>query len=284
MVVTEKDSAPRILFSGEDFLLEDLPVGTRVIYPRPPLAGRAQPEAAIRYALNHPEGMEPLHALLEPGMKVTIAVDDISLPLPPMATPDVRQTILEIVLEMLADHGVDDVHIIIANSLHRRMTDGGDEADGRRRRSSTRTSRTATTTTTPRIPTAWSTLGQDRPRRGGRDQPPRRRERPRHLREHQPRADGRRPQVGGRRPVRLREPRGAPQAEDDPRVRQLHGPEAVGAATRASSASAAWSTSTSRSSTSRPRSTTGCSTARPAFLDEERGRLHRGRPAEVPGA
>ena len=28
-------------------------------------------------------------------------------------------------------------------------------------------------------------------------QPPRRRERPRHLREHQPRADGRRPQVGG---------------------------------------------------------------------------------------
>ena len=36
-------------------------------------------------------------------MKVTIAVDDISLPLPPMATPDVRQTILEIVLELLAD-------------------------------------------------------------------------------------------------------------------------------------------------------------------------------------
>ena len=46
--------------------------------------------------------MEPLHALLEPGMKVTIAVDDISLPLPPMATPDVRQTILEIVLEHAA--------------------------------------------------------------------------------------------------------------------------------------------------------------------------------------
>ena len=32
--------------------------------------------------------------------------------------------VLEIVLELLADHGVDDVHIIIANSLHRRMTDG----------------------------------------------------------------------------------------------------------------------------------------------------------------
>ena len=34
-----------------------------------------------------------------------------------------RQTILEIVLELLADSGVDDVHIIIANALHRRMTE-----------------------------------------------------------------------------------------------------------------------------------------------------------------
>ena len=80
-------------------------------------------KAAIRYALNHPEAMEPLHALLTPGMKVTIALDDISLPLPPMKTPDVRQQILEIVLELLADSGVDDVHLVIANALHRRMTE-----------------------------------------------------------------------------------------------------------------------------------------------------------------
>ncbi len=124
IVITEKGSPPRILFSGEDFLLEDLPVGTRVIFPRPPIEGVPNVKAAIRYAINHPEGMDPLHALLKPGMKVTIALDDISLPLPPMRTPDVRQTILEIVLELLADSGVDDVHIIIANALHRRMTDG----------------------------------------------------------------------------------------------------------------------------------------------------------------
>ena len=68
-------------------------------------------------------GCDPLFAQLEPGMRVTVAVDDISLPLPPMATPDIRQTILEIVLDMLAGHGVDDVHIIIATSLHRRMHD-----------------------------------------------------------------------------------------------------------------------------------------------------------------
>src|ERR671926_1576271 len=123
VVHIDRDSAPRIISSGMDFLLEDLPVGTRVIYPNAPVKGLANREAAIRYALNHPHDCDPLYAQLEPGMKVTIAVDDISLPLPPMRTPDVRQTILEIVLDLLADSGVDDVHIIIANSLHRRLTD-----------------------------------------------------------------------------------------------------------------------------------------------------------------
>lgn len=122
VVYIDHDSAPRIIFSGEDLLLEDLPVGTRVIYPKPPLEGLANPGAAIRYALNHPIDSDPLYAQLYPGMRVTIAVDDISLPLPPMTTPDIRQTILEIVLEQLDANGVDDVHIIIANSLHRHLT------------------------------------------------------------------------------------------------------------------------------------------------------------------
>src|SRR5258706_12620425 len=121
-VYIDSDSTPRIMPSGEDFILEDLPVGPRVLYSNPPMKGLPNREAAIRYALNHPLSCDPLFAQLEPGMKVTIAVDDISLPLPPMATPDIRQTVLEIVLDMLAGHGVDDVHIIIANSLHRKMT------------------------------------------------------------------------------------------------------------------------------------------------------------------
>jgi hypothetical protein len=123
VVYIDSDSAPRILFSGEDLLLEDLPIGTRVIYPKPPIEGLANPGAAIRYALNHPLGTDPLYAQLRPGMRVTIAVDDISLPLPPMVLPDVRQTIIEILLELLDANGVDDVHIIIANCLHRKMTE-----------------------------------------------------------------------------------------------------------------------------------------------------------------
>jgi hypothetical protein len=58
------------------------------------------------------------------GPKVTIAIDDISLPLPMMKTPDVRQSILEVVLDVLAGAGVQDVHVIIANSFHRRLTPG----------------------------------------------------------------------------------------------------------------------------------------------------------------
>ena len=123
VVTLDRDSAPRVLFSGEDLLLCDLPEGTRVVYPRPPMAAVPNRRAAIRYALNHPEGSDPLHARLRPGMKVTIALDDISLPLPPMRTPDLRQSVLEIVLELCADSGVDDIHLIVANSLHRRMTE-----------------------------------------------------------------------------------------------------------------------------------------------------------------
>jgi lactate racemase len=123
VVTIDTDSAPRVMFSGEDLLLEDLPVGTRVIYPKPPIAGLPNVKAAVRWAINHPEGSDPLHALLRPGMKVTVAIDDISLPLPPMRTPDVRQQILEVVLELLADSGVDDVHLVVAICLHRRMTE-----------------------------------------------------------------------------------------------------------------------------------------------------------------
>jgi len=122
-VTIDTDSAPRLIHFGEDFWEEDLPVGTRVIYPKPAIQGLPNPRGAIRHAINHPLGCDPLHAQLRPGMKVTIALDDISLPLPPMKTPEVRQIALEVVLELLADHSIDDVHLIVANSLHRKMTE-----------------------------------------------------------------------------------------------------------------------------------------------------------------
>src|SRR5260370_41071566 len=55
-------------------------------------------------------------------MTVVLATDDVCLPLPPMRRPDIRERVLSIVLQMMADHGVDDTEIIIATSVHRRMT------------------------------------------------------------------------------------------------------------------------------------------------------------------
>ncbi|HVB26896.1 MAG TPA: lactate racemase domain-containing protein [Mycobacteriales bacterium] len=111
-----------VVHEGEGFRLESFPLGTRVIYPPDPLPGIRDVNAAIREALLHPVDSEPLPALLRPGMRLTIAFDDLSLPLPPMRKPDIRQRVIEAVLTMAAEAGVDDVELVAANALHRRMT------------------------------------------------------------------------------------------------------------------------------------------------------------------
>ncbi len=118
-----ESSRQRFLFHyGEGFLWESLPVGTRVIYPPPPLEPFADLDAAIERALENPVNADPLSAQLRRGMKVTIAFDDLSLTLPPMQQPDVRQRIIEHILQKCAEKGVDDIHLIAAVGLHRKMT------------------------------------------------------------------------------------------------------------------------------------------------------------------
>ncbi|HXF57568.1 MAG TPA: lactate racemase domain-containing protein [Actinomycetota bacterium] len=118
----DERTPPLLVHEGEGFRLEKFPLGTRVVYPPDPLPPLRDVEGAIRRALLDPIDSEPLPALLRPGMRLTIAFDDISLPLPPMRRPDVRQRVIEQVLEMAARRGVDDVQLVVANSLHRRMT------------------------------------------------------------------------------------------------------------------------------------------------------------------
>jgi nickel-dependent lactate racemase len=111
-----------MFWRGENFSLEKLPAGrSRVIYPPEPLAPIDDIDGAIRSALLNPHDQDPLPTLLFAGMKLTIAFDDVSLPLPKMRTPDTRQRVIEAVLDLAADAGVDDVHIIAALGLHRRM-------------------------------------------------------------------------------------------------------------------------------------------------------------------
>ncbi|GAA4507207.1 hypothetical protein GCM10023191_065300 [Actinoallomurus oryzae] len=118
----DERTPPLLMHQGEGFRLERLPLGAKVIYPPDSLPGIRNVDAAIKHALLNPHGTEPLPELLTPGMRLTIVFDDLSLPLPPMQTPDVRQRIIEQVLEMAAAKGVDDVELIAGNALHRRMT------------------------------------------------------------------------------------------------------------------------------------------------------------------
>ena len=102
-----------LFWRGENFSLERLPAGrSRVIYPPEPLPGIEDPEGAIRNALLHPMDADPLPTLLKPGMKLTICFDDASLSLPKMRRPDTRQRIIEAVLELAAEAGVDGLIIV----------------------------------------------------------------------------------------------------------------------------------------------------------------------------
>src|SRR5271169_3831619 len=120
----DRSTPPTLFWHGEGYRLERLPAGSRVLYAPEPVDALTDPVHAIRRALDEPLGdAAPLRALLRPGMALTIAFDDVSLPLPPMRGPDVRQLVIEQVLEIAADAGVDDVVLIAALALHRRMTD-----------------------------------------------------------------------------------------------------------------------------------------------------------------
>src|SRR5438552_19015792 len=105
----DERTPPLLVHQGEGFGLQKFPLGSRVIYPPDSLRPIKDVTGAIRQALLEPLGTEPLPELLKPGLRLTIAFDDISLPLPPMQTPDIRGLIIEQVAAVAARRGVDDV-------------------------------------------------------------------------------------------------------------------------------------------------------------------------------
>ncbi len=121
----DRSTPPILTWHGDGFRLLRLPADrSRVIYAPEPEPGLGDPDEEIRRALLEPLGdSAPLPALLRSGMRLTIAFDDISLPLPPMRRPDNRQRVVEAVLDAAAAAGVDDVVLIAALALHRRMTE-----------------------------------------------------------------------------------------------------------------------------------------------------------------
>ncbi len=187
----DERTPPLLVHRGEGYRMQKFPLGTRVVYPPDPLPGIRDVPAAVRHALLNPVGdSKPLPELLFSGMKLTVAIDDISIPLPPMRTPDVRQPILEHVIELAARAGVDDLELIVATALHRRMT-----AAEIRRAVGERVYRSFYPEHLKNFdaedPQGLVEIGRTQRGRTGRDLHACRRERPDRLREHQPCCDGR---------------------------------------------------------------------------------------------
>src|SRR2546423_14603551 len=105
VIEVDRNTPPVMFHFGEGVRLEKLPLGSRIVYPPDPLEPIAHPERAVKRALAKPLDEDPLKSLLRPGMKLTIAFDDLSLPLPPMAAPDGRQLVMEEALAMAAEAG-----------------------------------------------------------------------------------------------------------------------------------------------------------------------------------
>lgn len=115
---------PLVVADGDAFRLERFPLGSRVVYPGDPIDPVPDVREAIATALDAPLESAPLAERLRPGMKLTIAFDDNTRPVPAMPAPDIRGRIIEAVLTRAAAVGVDDVELICANGLNRRLTPG----------------------------------------------------------------------------------------------------------------------------------------------------------------
>ncbi len=119
----DERTPPLLVHSGDGVLLERFPLGTRVVYPPQPRGGVDSVDAAIGAALDAPVGgSAPLASLLRPGMRLAISVQDLTAPSPRMRGRDVRGRILERVLSLAAAAGVDEVTLVVAGGLNRRLS------------------------------------------------------------------------------------------------------------------------------------------------------------------
>jgi hypothetical protein len=118
----DERTPPIVVPEGAGFRLERFPLGTEIGYAPEPLPGLDDVGEAISAALDLPLDSAPLGELLRPGMRLTIAFDDITTPTPRMRQPDIRGRIIEGVLSRAAAAGVDDVALVSAIGLNRRNT------------------------------------------------------------------------------------------------------------------------------------------------------------------
>lgn len=99
--------------------LQSFPHGTHVAYPNEDDTVIQDVPAAIAQACAEPKAGQPLGRLLRPGMRLTLVVTGLGAA--PMAD-DIRSRLVTHVLDAAASAGVDDVAVLVAVGLGRRLT------------------------------------------------------------------------------------------------------------------------------------------------------------------
>jgi hypothetical protein len=109
-----------LLFSGFDVRAPLIPDDARVLLPPIPLPEINDFKGAVERALAEPVEGPPLSQVLKPTSRITIVVDDPSLPVPPVSK-DCRREMLEAILHTTALAGVraHRLTLLVANGLSR---------------------------------------------------------------------------------------------------------------------------------------------------------------------
>ena len=118
-VLEVDDRTPALLVGdGAGGRLVRLPQGTQVVYPNEADQTLLDADRAIAAALAAPDGAEPLSSLLHPDTVLTIVVTGLAVA--PMAD-DIRQRIVEAVVDTAATARVADIRVLIPVGPGRRL-------------------------------------------------------------------------------------------------------------------------------------------------------------------
>jgi hypothetical protein len=114
-----------LTYSGNNLIAAQLPDSATVLYPPPAMPGTPKLEVAAeaRRAFENPLGMPPLRELVNARSRVLIAFDDNCQPFPMTSRPDFRELVIEELLAMLYEYGVEkeNIQLRCAVALHRKM-------------------------------------------------------------------------------------------------------------------------------------------------------------------
>ena len=110
-------------YFGNHLVNAKIPDNSEVFFAKPPISGikRAALSEKTQQAFENPLEMPPLRELVDGNSKVLILFDDNCQPFPATKKPDLRQIMIETLLKLLDEYGVEksNIELICAVALHR---------------------------------------------------------------------------------------------------------------------------------------------------------------------